>query len=93
MKHFHHVCEVCGRDEILSPGEAFEAGWDYPPRMGHFGIVSPRLCPDCPTPETVWWMLAMEGRSADALTDRQRSAVERMLAEPESLAVMEGEAV
>jgi hypothetical protein len=38
-------------------------------------------------------MLAMEGRSADALTDRQRSAVDRMLAEPESLAVMEGEAV
>jgi hypothetical protein len=93
MDRFRHVCEVCGRDEILCPDEAFAAGWDYPPRMGAFGVISPRLCPDCPTPETAWWMLMMERRSADALTDRQRSAVERMLSEPESLAVVEGEAV
>jgi hypothetical protein len=84
---FHHICEVCLRDEILSPDEAFASGWDYPPRMGHFGIISPRLCPDCPTPDTVWWALMMMpgGGSADALTERQRAAVARMLAEPESL--------
>jgi hypothetical protein len=93
MEKLHHICEVCGRDEILCPDEAFDAGWDYPPRMGHFGVISSRLCPGCPTPETVWWVLAMEGRSAEALTDRQRIAVERMLAEPESLMVTEGEAV
>jgi hypothetical protein len=86
MDRFHHVCEVCLRDEILTPDAAYEAGWDYPPRMGHFGIISPRLCPDCPTPDTVWWaLMMMPGGSPDELTERQREAVARMLAEPESL--------
>lgn len=34
-----HICEVCGKTEILTPEEAFNEGWDYPPRMGSFGIV------------------------------------------------------
>lgn len=25
-----HICEVCGKKEILTPEEAFEQGWDYP---------------------------------------------------------------
>lgn len=29
-----HICEVCGKTEILTPEEAFNDGWDYPPRMG-----------------------------------------------------------
>lgn len=29
-----HICEVCGREEILTPEEAYRAGWDYPPKMG-----------------------------------------------------------
>ena len=28
-----HICEVCGKEEILTPEEAFEKGWDYPPMM------------------------------------------------------------
>lgn len=24
-----HICEVCGRAEILTPEEAYRAGWDY----------------------------------------------------------------
>ncbi len=27
-----HVCESCGKTEVMTPEEAFEAGWDYPPR-------------------------------------------------------------
>ncbi len=27
-----YVCESCGKTEIMTPEEAFEAGWDYPPR-------------------------------------------------------------
>ncbi len=84
---FHHVCEVCGRDEVLAPDEAHAAGWDYPPRMGVFGLVSPRVCPKCPMAQTVWWAVTVDGYTAEMLTDRQRAAVERMLAEPESLAV------
>ena len=42
-----HICEVCGKTEMLTPAEAFSDGWDYPPRMGGFGIVGPRTCGDC----------------------------------------------
>lgn len=34
-----HVCEVCGKTKIMTPEQAFNEGWDYPPRMGAFGIV------------------------------------------------------
>ena len=40
-----HICEVCGRTEVLTPQEAFDKGWDYPPMMGSFGVVSPRTYP------------------------------------------------
>ena len=87
---FHHICEVCLKDEILSPDQAYEAGWDYPPKMGVFGIISPRICPGCLMEDSVWWaLMMMPGGSADALTERQRAAVARMLAEPESLLVVE----
>lgn len=29
-----HVCEVFGVEELLTPDDAYEKGWDYPPRMG-----------------------------------------------------------
>ena len=46
-KKLIHICEVCGKTEILTPKEAFNEGWDYPPRMGGFGIAGPRTCGDC----------------------------------------------
>lgn len=39
---YRHVCEVCGKTEDLTSEQGFEQGWDYPPRMGIFGVVSPR---------------------------------------------------
>jgi hypothetical protein len=42
---------------------------------------------------SAWWAIAMEGYTAEMLSDRQRAAITRMLAEPESLAVQEDEAV
>ena len=33
-KKLMHICEVCGKTEILTSEESFNAGWDYPPRMG-----------------------------------------------------------
>ncbi len=53
-----HICEVCGVEEILTPKTGFEAGWDYPPKMGAFGIIGPRTCPNCPIDETVWWAIS-----------------------------------
>jgi hypothetical protein len=58
---WRHICEVCGVEEILTPGDAFDLGWDYPPRMGQFGVVGPRCCPHCPNVGTVWWALAIDG--------------------------------
>lgn len=42
-----HICEVCGCEEVLDSDEAFELGWDYPPRMGKFKVLSSRTCPNC----------------------------------------------
>jgi hypothetical protein len=67
-----HICEVCGVEEILTPEAAYEAGWDYPPRMGAFGVISPRICPHCLVNQTVWWAVAMEGYKADMLTPKQQ---------------------
>ena len=86
------MCEVCGRTETLSAAAAYDAGWDMPPRMGDFGTVSPRVCPRCPMLATAWFAMALRGCALEDLTDRQRAAVARMLAEPESLALTPEEA-
>lgn len=78
---FLHWCEVCGREELLSTQAAFEAGWDFPPRMGTWGVISPRTCPTCPMKSTVWWAIAMENRSMDELTPGQLKTVGRILEE------------
>lgn len=81
-----HVCEVCDAEAILTPDEAFDAGWDYPPRMGHFGVVSPRTCPKCLMKDTVWAALTMYGKTEAELTDRQLATIQRIIAEPASIA-------
>lgn len=80
-----HVCEVCGKTEILTPEEAFRAGWDYPPRMGRFGVVSPRTCGSCTMTQTAWWALVGEHKDANDLTNNQRNAIARILNEPSSI--------
>lgn len=80
-----HICEVCGREEILTPKEAFDAGWDYPSEMGTFGIVSQRTCPNCPIDKTVWWKIAVEHKSPSTLPDEDKTVIERILHEPASI--------
>ena len=80
-----HICEVCGRSEILTPEEAFQAGWDYPPRMGFFGVLSPRTCPDCSLMDTVWAALVLKGMGPDDLTDAQKETLLRIVNEPDSV--------
>lgn len=36
VKKLIHICEVCGKTEIMTPEKAFNEGWDYPPKMGVF---------------------------------------------------------
>lgn len=52
-----HWCEVCGATERLTAEAAFHAGWDFPPRMGAWGVISPRTCGDCPITGTLWWAI------------------------------------
>lgn len=84
---WRHICEVCGVEEILTEGEAFNLGWDYPPRIGRFGVVGPRCCPWCPNVETVWWAIAIDGYTEDMLTEAQHATIRRIVGEPESVAV------
>ena len=55
--------------------------------MGQFGVVGPRCCPRCPNVKTVWWALAIDGYTADMLTDAQRATIVRIASEPESIAL------
>lgn len=84
-----HICEVCGKDEELTPEQSFEAGWDYPPRMGQFGIVSARTCGNCSINGTLWWALAIDKVDAKDLTESQLNTLDRILAEPASIIVSE----
>ena len=81
-----HVCEVCGKTKIMTPEQAFNEGWDYPPRMGAFGIVSPRTCGNC-TIEGTLWMALQSGKikSIDYMTPEQRITLARIQNEPASI--------
>ena len=85
-----HICEVCGRTEILTPQKAYDLGWDYPPMMGSFGIVSPRTCPNCRMTDTVWAALVLQNKIPDELNERQRQTIERIVSEPESILAGDG---
>lgn len=89
MAKFLHICEVCDVQEILETEEAFNAGWDYPPRMYPFGIISPRTCPKCPMDQTIWWAVTVEKKNANELTSKQLETLERISKEPESILVKE----
>lgn len=82
-----HICEVCGREEVLASEGAYSAGWDYRPKMGAFGIVSQRTCTNCRINKTVWWKLAVEHKDPNTLAADDKAVIERILHEPESILV------
>ena len=84
-----HVCEVCGKEEILTPEEAFEQGWDYPPNMGMFGVLSPRTCGDCVITDTIWWKLIQEHIKPGELSDKDKISLKRIMSEPSSILIEE----
>lgn len=90
---FWHYCEICGRKEFITAGEAFDSGWDYPPRVGHFGMLSPRTCGNCTMAGTLYMKINSPGRLPivleDELTPEERITWRRIKAEPESLLVDE----
>lgn len=88
-KQYIHICEVCGKREILTPMEAHLKGWDYPPMMGSFGVISPRTCGACPITKTLWWALESEKKKLSDLDDGQKKTLKRILAEPDNIEVTE----
>lgn len=87
-KKFVHVCEVCGKTKVMTSEEAYMEGWDYPPYMGTFGVVSPRTCSDCMMIDTVWWALVNEKKTYNELTEKQKETIRRIQREP--LSIMPG---
>lgn len=83
---FYHECEVCGLRLLLTPEIAYQGGWDYPPRMGGWGVVSPRTCGGCGVESTVWWQLAVEKKTVHELTDEQYATALRIINEKDPYA-------
>ena len=85
-KVWKYICEKCGRTGYYrDPEQAFLEGWDIPPHMGKYGVVSPRTCPDCDMTDTLWWKMRMEYRDVRELNEEEREVLRRILNEPESL--------
>lgn len=86
---FWHYCEVCGKKEFLTADEAHEQGWDYPPKIGSFGLLGPRTCGDCALVDTLYWKINSSGRLPivieENLTPEERVTWQRIRTEPESL--------
>lgn len=88
-RKFWHYCEVCGKKEYLTAKEAFNAGWDYPPDMGYFGLLGPRTCGDCLLKDTLFWKINTGGGLPivleDCLSPEELIVWRRIKGEPESL--------
>jgi len=80
-----HICEVCGLEEVIDSEEAYNNGWDYPPVMGSFTVVSPRTCGDCSIDRTLWWELIVNHISVENLNEHHKLTLSRILNEPESI--------
>lgn len=70
---------------MLDSDVAYHAGWDYPPKMGKFGVIGPRTCGSCSVNRTVWWAIAVEGYTMDMVSPAQMIIIERIQHEPESI--------
>lgn len=85
MRKLIHICEVCGKSEILTSEGGYNKSWDYPPKMGTFKVVSPRTCGNCSIKDTLWWAICCEGKKPEELTKKQLDTLERIGQEPEIL--------
>lgn len=76
-----HTCEACNKTGDLTPEEAFSEGWDYPPNIGTFGVVSPRTCGDCSIEKTLWWALSVNRTPFEELAENHQKTLQKILAE------------
>lgn len=90
MNHrpFLHVCECCSKTQMLTAPQAFDEGWDYPPNIGTFGMLGPRICGDCNITETLYWKVQQQTLPIvieQSLTEKELETWNRIKNEPESL--------
>lgn len=99
-ERYWHICNACGKREILSSKEAFEQGWDYPgsdgiykdaPNHG-FRMFVPRKCGDCSISDSFYWK-SLHGEEGIDITEKPYvDLFECVLNEPWSLLVSEEDA-
>lgn len=90
-KPFWHICEGCGKRELLTSKAAYEEGWDYPGADGlykdrkYFGFktIAPRTCGECSITSSIFW----KTMSGEDLSDADQKGLERIKNEPMSLLV------
>lgn len=81
---YKYICESCGKEQIYDiPEDAYKDGWDIPPYIGSYGVLSPRTCPDCTIDKTVWWKL----QYSDNLNSHDIQVIERIKREPDILKI------
>lgn len=80
---FWHYCEVCGKKELLTVEEAFDEGWDYPPTIGEFGVISQRICGDCCMMDSLYWKQVVGANSESS--GEISETIQRIKNEPFSL--------
>lgn len=74
-----HWCEACDTEVELTSEEGYKLGWDFPPMMGAWGVVSPRTCPKCTIDKTAWWAAI----NKEPLSERHIRAISRITKEQE----------
>ena len=87
-RKFWHYCEVCGKKEFITADMAYDTGWDYPPKMGTFGVLGPRTCGNCLVDETLFWKVSRSGVRTideDFLWPGEIETLKRIQNEPKSL--------
>ena len=93
-ERYWHICNGCGKRELLSSKEAFEQGWDYPgpdgiyktmPNYG-FGTIAPRTCGDCCIAmDKLYLALATKSELLEEVLREENETLERIQNEPWSL--------
>ena len=87
MQKYQYICEVCGKTSVMTQDEAYQDGWDYPPFMGTYGVISPRTCPNCSMMDTAWAALTLKKIPYEKLSEKQKNAIERIKGEPDNMIV------
>lgn len=90
-RRFWHYCEVCSKKELLTAKEAYNLGWDYPPSIGLFGVLSPRTCGSCSMADTIYMKLLTGEIKMSNLTEKQIETITRIQGEPFTLLPLEDE--